>query len=55
MAEFDEIPEFLGRTQNLMPQDDVKYEFMDAADGNVMLFFAAWIDHSKVLVIYDPD
>lgn len=55
MAQFDEIPPFLGRTQNLMPQDEVKYEFMAAADDNVMLFFASWIDNSKILIVYDPD
>jgi len=55
MAEFDEIPEFLGITQALMTQGDSKYEFMDAADDNVMLFFANYKDNSKVTIIFDPD
>jgi len=55
MAQFDEIPEFLAITQNLMALEGTKYEFMEAADDNVMLFFANRQDNTKITIIYDPD
>jgi len=55
MAQFDEIPAFLAVTQNLFPDPDGKYEFMEAADDNVMIFFANSSNETKILILYDPD
>lgn len=54
LTSYPEIPSFLGRTQNFTPQDEVKYEFHDASEDRVQLLLAAWIDHTNVLILYDP-
>jgi len=55
MAQFDEIVPFLAVTQGLITLPDGKYEFMEAADDNVMIFFADTSNETKILILYDPD